>query len=597
MAASVVDRGGIASGSRLLERISQDRIADLRLPFEHPVTQDATFRIEAQRIEISTANIRVFARQQQTSVRDVLLACWMVLVGRLTEAQTLTMGYGCDGRSYPELQALLGVVATWVPLHCPITLNLQFAELLSVLSEQRRAVEEWQDYFDWNGDSLNPSLVPSFFPIGFEFESGSTHWTHKNLAWRLRQYHACIERFKLKLVCTEQPDTLDLAFYADARQFAPEAIGSLAQQFQALLTDAIAHPHQPIGTLNLLSAWEREALFAPCDLPPESDCVHRLFEAQAQQHPDAVALVYEDQRLTYAQLNRQANQLAHYLQTLGVGIESIVGIYMGRSPQSIVALLAVLKAGGAYLPLDPVLPTAAIATRLQQAQASWAIAEQALSETLPPLDSALGRICLDREADAIAQAPESNPTSAVAPENLMYVLFTSGTTGQPKGIAIEHRQLYHYLRGILEPLDLPAGASFATVSTLAADLGNTAIFPALCTGGCLHLISQDRLSDPVTLGAYIQQHRIDCLKIVPSHLQALLNTANPAQLLPQRCLVLGGEALSWELVAQLQALQPHCRILNHYGPTETTVGVLTYTIPSQPGAATLGETVPLRIYP
>ncbi|WP_404791151.1 amino acid adenylation domain-containing protein [Altericista sp. CCNU0014] len=570
-------------------------LANLKLPFEqfpHHYTRPlnppslgdfedrshTNFQVEAWKIEISTSVMGSFAEQQNTSVRDVLLACWTILMVRLTEEPNLVMGYGCDRRTYPELHNVLGLLATWLPLHCPLTPDLHFTEVLTLLAEKCRAAEEWQDYFVWNTDTSEPY----FFPVGFEFASDPTHWATKNLSWKLLQHHACIERFKLKLTCIQQADTVELVFYYDASRFTTQAVQALAQQFQALLADAIAHPQQPISTLNLLSVEEREALFLACDPPQESYCIHHLFEAQVEQHPQAIALVHEDQQLTYAELNRQANQLAHYLQNLGVGPETIVGIYLGRSPQSIVALLAVLKTGGAYLPLDPALPAAAIASRLQVAQVEWAIAEQALVDALSTLNPGGKFICLDRDGRAIAQEVECNLAGAATPENLMYVLFTSGTTGQPKGVAVEHRQLYSYLCGILEQLDLPTGSSFATVSTLAADLGNTAVFPALCTGGCLHLIAQERLSNPVALGTYIQQHKIDCLKIVPSHLQALLNTAHPDRLLPQQCLVLGGEALSWGFVAQLQALKPNCRILNHYGPTETTVGVLAYTVPSQP---------------
>jgi amino acid adenylation domain-containing protein len=575
-------------GQDYWQAVPLSTLADLRLPFEgqsHP-----NFQMEVWAVQISAATIRDFAQQQNTAIQDILLACWIILLQRLAEDPDLVVGYGCDRRTYPEFQTVLGLLATWLPLHCPLTSDLHFSEVLTLLAEKCSAAAEWQDYFVWNADAAEPS----FFPVGFEFAAGSTHWTAKHLSWTILQHHSCIERFKLKLTCLEQSETseiLDLALYYDANRFTAKAVQALAQQFQALLADAIADPCKPISTLNLLSTQERAALFVACEPPLESTCIHHLFETQVAQHPQAIALVYEDQQLTYAELNRQSNQLAHYLQQMGVGAEGLVGIYLGRSPQSIIALLAILKAGAAYLPLDPALPAAAIAARLQTAQLNWVITEQAFVDDLPLPD--VRAICLDTEGGAIALADAGNPAATATPASLMYVLFTSGTTGEPKGVAVEHCQLYCYLCGILEQLNLPTRASFATVSTLAADLGHTAIFPALCTGGCLHLIAQERLSDPGALGSYIQQHQVDCLKIVPSHLQALLNTAHPSQLLPQRCLVLGGEALSWEFVAQLQSLKSNCRILNHYGPTETTVGVLTYAIPIHPGEAVPGETVPL----
>jgi amino acid adenylation domain-containing protein/non-ribosomal peptide synthase protein (TIGR01720 family) len=198
---------------------------------------------------------------------------------------------------------------------------------------------------------------------------------------------------------------------------------------------------------------------------------------------------------------------------------------------------------------------------------------------------------LDSDWEVIAKRPEKNPSCAATPENLLYIIYTSGSTGKPKGVAVEHRQLLNYLHGILARLDLPEGASFATVSTFAADLGNTVIFPALCTGGCLHVISQERATSPEALVDYCESHSIDCLKIVPSHLNALLTASHPEKILPRKYLILGGEALSWQLVEKIRQYAPSCQILNHYGPTETTVGVLTYPLHEQ--MRDKSETIPL----
>jgi amino acid adenylation domain-containing protein/non-ribosomal peptide synthase protein (TIGR01720 family) len=200
-------------------------------------------------------------------------------------------------------------------------------------------------------------------------------------------------------------------------------------------------------------------------------------------------------------------------------------------------------------------------------------------------------ICLDSDWEVITRQPEENPLCAATPENLLYIIYTSGSTGKPKGVAVEHRQLLNYLHGILARLDLPEGSSFATVSTFAADLGNTVIFPALCTGGCLHVISQERATSPEALVDYCESHSIDCLKIVPSHLNALLTASHPEKILPRKYLILGGEALSWQLVEKIRQYAPSCQILNHYGPTETTVGVLTYPVHER--MRDKSETVPL----
>ncbi|MBN3892576.1 MAG: non-ribosomal peptide synthetase [Nostoc sp. JL31] len=239
----------------------------------------------------------------------------------------------------------------------------------------------------------------------------------------------------------------------------------------------------------------------------------------------------------------------------------------------IIGLLGILKAGGAYLPLDPTLPKESLDFRLQDAQASLVIN-------------------LDTDWNMIAQYDDDNPNSEVTTENLVYVVFTSGSTGRPKGVAIEHQQLVNYLNSITERLNLPAAPSFASVSTLAADLGNTVIFPSLCTGGTLHIISSQRVADSAALAEYNRQHSIDCLKIVPSHLASLLASAPSQSILPRQRLILGGEIATWDLIEQIQQQAPDCSIFNHYGPTEATVGVTTFAVQNNQ-ASHNSKTVPL----
>src|SRR5436190_1700290 len=193
-----------------------------------------------------------------------------------------------------------------------------------------------------------------------------------------------------------------------------------------------------------------------------------------------------------------------------------------------------------------------------------------------PIDSAR-TVCLNGDLDA--PAPAAPP--GVRPDHLAYVIYTSGSTGRPKGVCIEHRNIVNYVLGVAERLRLEPGMNHATVSTIAADLGNTVVFPALATGGCLHVVSQERAENQALLAEYFQRERIDVLKIVPSHLAALQTGLHPESVMPRSRLVLGGEASRLDWIARLRALAPGCEIYNHYGPTETTVGVLTYKVGSE----------------
>ena len=298
-------------------------------------------------------------------------------------------------------------------------------------------------------------------------------------------------------------------------------------------------------------------------------CLHQLFEAQAQRTPGAPALVFEGRRLTYAELDRRANGVARRLAGLGVGPDVTVGLHVERSLEMIVGMLGILKAGGAYVPIDTAFPAERVAYMVADSQA---------------------KVVLDRSS--FDQADGDSLETGVEPRHLAYVIYTSGSTGKPKGVGIEHRNIVNYVRGVVERLRLEPGMSYATVSTIAADLGNTVIFPALVTGGCLHVIAQERAENGALLAEYFERERIDVLKIVPSHLAAL----DPARVMPRKRLILGGEASRLDWIARLRELAPNCEIFNHYGPTETTVGVLTYHVTGIPhtpsGTLPLGKPLP-----
>ncbi|MGH7998033.1 MAG: amino acid adenylation domain-containing protein [Brasilonema sp.] len=573
-----------------------------KLPLEKKLTQKSQFQPQYLSIKINqdlVTKLEALVKKYDIETSVFLLACWIVLLCRLTGQQNIIVGKACDGRKYEELEQALGLFAKYLPLTCHFDEKLQFSEILKQVNESVSDVYKWQDYFDWDqtlGLTEN-NIESAFFPLSFDFSEQPEKYCSNRLSFSVFKQYVCFDRFKVKLSCIRRYDTLSIEFHYDSALFDVEAIERLASQFHTLLESLINHPEAAIGKLDILNLGERQQLLlefnqTQIDYPPNK-CIHHLFEEQADSTPNHIAIVFEDQQLTYAELNAKANQLAHHLQRLGVGKEVLVGLFMERSLELIVAILGILKAGGAYLPLDPALPKEGLAFRLQDAKVSFLISDSSLvidKELLTKGQNKL--ICLDTDWEAIAQEPDHNPTSEVQPQNLVYVLFTSGSTGKPKGVAVEHQQLFNYINAIRERLDLSVCTSFATVSTFAADLGNTVIFPALCSGGCLHVVSPERAANPETLADYFHRHPIDCLKIVPSHLSALLTSSRAEQILPQQRLILGGEACSWKLIEQIQQLAPECLIFNHYGPTETTVGVLTYPI-KQGQTVDCSETVPL----
>ncbi|WP_265270279.1 non-ribosomal peptide synthetase [Nostoc sp. KVJ3] len=567
-------------------------LASLKLPFESQPLQPSKFEIDCCRLKITpdvTAKISTLAKKYNTSTAVVLLACWQTLIWRFTGEPNIVIGMASDRRDYEELYNLLGLVATWLPINSHFTPDLRFQEIVELTNQTIEANAEWQDYFVPEPIENHHQLA---FPIGFEFEQIPEKLFAGDVSFSLEQYFNCIEQFKVKLTCTQREDYLTTEFYYDINYFAADTIERIARQFQSLLNSVTANPEEKISRLEILSPSDRQQLlfeFNQTNIDKTQNiCIHELFEAQVQKTPDKIAVVFENQQLTYAQLNSKANQLADYLQQRGVKPEVVVGLCTERSLLMIIGLLGILKAGGAYLPLDPALPKEGFASRLQDIEIPLILTQQRLVDSLP-IDVAQ-IVCLDTDWDSIAQCKNENPTSEVTAQNLVYVLFTSGSTGKPKGVAIEHRQLLNYLHGITQRLDFSATNNFATVSTLAADLGNTVIFAALSTGGCLHILSAECATDSAILAKYCHNHPIDCLKIVPSHLATLLSSAPFDSILPRQQLILGGEAASWQLIEQIQQQAPSSLIFNHYGPTEATVGVTTFAVENQQNHT---QTVPL----
>ncbi|MGD0906500.1 MAG: amino acid adenylation domain-containing protein [Candidatus Acidiferrales bacterium] len=386
--------------------------------------------------------------------------------------------------------------------------------------------------------------------------------------------------------------------------FKPETIRHICGHFITLLNAIGDDPEQSLSRMPMLTAAETKHLLndwndTATEYSGKDRGLHELFEEQAARTPSQVALVFEGQRLTYAELNHRANQLANHLRNLGAGPNVLIGLFVERSLEMLVGLLGVLKSGAAYVPIDTTFPQDRISFMLGDANVAALLTQSHLVENLPACAAPV--VCLDRfnwsGDDALVQSK-----LPFRPDNLAYVIYTSGSTGRPKGVGIEHRNIVNYTLGVSDRLQFTAGMNHATVSTIAADLGNTVIFPALVTGGCLHIVSKDRIENQALLAEYFERERIDVLKIVPSHLAALLTGRNAQQVIPRQRLILGGEASRLDFVEKLRSLSPNTRIFNHYGPTETTVGVLTYdasahSVDSPSGNLPIGKPLPnSRIY-
>ncbi len=547
-----------------------------RLPFEVRAAVPRAFDYETYELRFNeevAAGVYGVAAAQGTTVGTLMLACWSVLLWRLTGQSELVVGVAVDGRKYEELHGACGLYAKVVPLELRVK-DTPFAEVLKQIGGGWEEAYRFQEYFSWETAAAEPSVG-----VNFAYEERAERFRSGGVWFSLLRQEVCTERFKVRLTCARTGDRLGGEIHFDPGQLPAVEIQRLAAQFQTLLKAALANPAALVGDLEILSDAERRQLlldFNNTRAEFRHDlCVHRLFEEQVGRTPEDTAVVIGNERLSYGELNARANKLAHYLRKSGVGADVRVGLCMERTVGMVVGMLGILKAGGAYVPLDVEHPQARLSHQLDEVEAPVLITQQKLLSSLPPFKGTV--VCVDSDEAQFADEADSNPVSNAVAQNLAYVIYTSGSTGRPKGVAVSHRNLVNYTDFVCRQLRLDhPGAdqrlSFATVSTLSADLGNTSIFPALVSGGCLHVLGYDITTDAHQFANYVAANAIDVLKIVPSHLRQLLLTNDGGRVFPRKYLITGGEVLSLELAQRINAMAGGCRLLNHYGPTETTIG-------------------------
>jgi amino acid adenylation domain-containing protein/non-ribosomal peptide synthase protein (TIGR01720 family) len=575
-----------------------------RAPFEENADEE---KASVPRVFISSiapdlcAKLEILASVEKTSLDLLLFACWQTLLWRLTQQSPLMIGKVFDFRKYNEFEECIGPLSGWVPVTSQWDERAPFKKVLQQVREAAQDAYEWQDYFvaeeylasqPEGGDSLKA-------PVLFEYREQAAKRYAGGLSWTICRQYQRTDTFKLKLGCARSGETLNIELGYDANVYDEESVRRLAANYAALLSSIVAGPNVPASRLELLGDAERRQLLAGFrETSPgrfSQTSIHSLFEQQAASTPGRQAIVSQHQRLTYAELNERSNQLAHLLRSRAVIADDRIGLCMERSAEIMIALLGILKAGGAYVPLDPEHPAQRLAGQLSEASVRVLVTQEKMRHLFADFTGEI--ICLDSSSATLEEQPRTNLQSSTGPQNLAYVLYTSGSTGQPKGVAVSHESLINYTLSICQTLSLAdahadEGLNFANVTTFTADLGNTSIFPSLVSGGCLHLISQELATDGIGFAAYLSEQRIDVLKIVPSHFSALLSEGG-AQAMPRRYLILGGEALSYELVRRIRQLPVRCRIVNHYGPTEATVGSLTYTLQDEEVREPATTTVPL----
>jgi amino acid adenylation domain-containing protein len=581
----------------------------LRLPFEHPSSNP---KFTPQWIAHTLApelvvKLEAIAHSDDTSVRILLLSCWQILLGRITGESNALVAAACDGRMDEELKGALGLFAKYLPIACQLEATLRLSDVLQRVEAAASEAYDWQECFDWEHvsqtinqtiDQVNPAF---FFPFCFEFNEYPSDLAAADVVFSICRQSAYFDQFKLKLVCVnkicaDKNNQLVLEFHYDSNVYKTEDIQRLVGQFHTVLESVINQANASISELEILSDTERQQLLIEFNQTkadyPKDKCIHELFEEQVTRTPNNIAVVCEDDQLTYTELNRKANQLAHHLQQLGVSPDVRVGICVERSLSMVVGLLGILKAGVAYVPLDPAYPRNRLNFMLSDARVSVLLTQEKFVEKLTGYESVV--LCLDKDWECICESSEGDPVSAATSQNLAYVIYTSGSTGKPKGVMITHQGLVNYLSWCTQAYAVADGGGAPVQSSIGFDATITSLYAPLLVGQRVVLLPEREEIEALSAALSAPNH-FSLVKLTPAHL-GLLSQMLPARQAEcqTRALIIGGEALLGKSLCFWQRYAPHTRLINEYGPTETVVGCCVYQVPPQTalsGAVPIGRPI------
>jgi amino acid adenylation domain-containing protein len=577
------------AGREFWRRQNPSSPSPLKLPYENAPSAEATFEPQTFAITIPAVvleKVDALASRHDATTETCLLACWNVLLGRLLGQTELTIGAAFDGRTDEELEGALGPFMKYLPVRSRIKDESPLGDIIRQLNETINEGYTWQECFSREraAEIEGRSSQDSFLPFCFDYTEQTEKYFAGDLAFAILKRAANLDRFKVRLSCTRlDAGLLGAEFYYDAALVSAGQIQRLAGQFRALLEHVTDAPATAVGDLQILSDSEQQQLLidfnaTQTDFPGDKS-LPQLFEEQVARTPERIALFFEAEHITYAQLNERANQLAHLLRRRGVIADSIVAICTERSIEMVVAILATLKAGAAYVPLDPAYPQERLAFMLEDSRSRVLLTQQRLVDSLPAHQAEV--ICLDADMEAIALESAENPDTSISGSNLAYVIYTSGSTGQPKGVLISHASIVNHMLWMAAEFPLTETDCVLQKTPFSFDASVWEFYAPLLGGARLVLARPGGHQDSRYMLDVIRAERVTVLQLVPSLLRMLLDEEDVEKCESLRRVYCGGEALTPDLVERFYGRISGAVLHNLYGPTEATIDTTFWICPGE----------------
>jgi len=571
--------------------------SQMELPLDRPRPPVQTSRGATETLSLPPGlydSLEKLGREEGCSLFMTLVAAFKAFLCRYTGQTDIVLGSPIANRTRPELEELIGFFVNSLVLRTNLAGDPTFRELMSRVRDVALGAYAHQHLpFEKLVEELQPKREMShtpLFQVLFLLEHLSTTTTDLSgavvtpmgLETRAAKVDVSVYNF-------HHDGRLTSTFEYNTDLFEAETIRRMVGHYRVFLEGIVSSPDQHLSQLPLMSERDRLQVLVDWNRTdtdcPKDVCLHQLFEAQAERTPDAVAVVFQSQRLTYAQLNAEADRLARDLRTAHVGPETLVGVYMERSVEMLIALLGILKAGGAYVPLDPAHPAARVRTMLEDARVPLVLTQERLLGRLPETD-AIPR-CLDRNGDVALGERTGNVQSGVKAENLAYVIFTSGSTGKPKGVQIEHRNVVNFIESMQKEPGLRSDDALLAVTTLSFDISLLELFLPLTVGARIVIADREEVMDGEQLLQKLTREHVTAMQATPATWQLMLQTGWEERL-PLKVLC-GGEAMPPELAHKLKT---RCRELwNVYGPTETAVWSTVYRVEKVEEPAPVGRPI------